>query len=248
LLCSADSFMESIRAGGEQTVVPSGLFLFDKPCGITSHDGVYKLRKKLGIKRIGHGGTLDPFASGLLILLVGSATKKQSLLQGGSKVYSGVIELGTETDTWDCTGKVVARAGIPLITPESFEKAVAGLSGKIVQQVPPFSAVKVNGRKLYELARAGESVPEIMRETTVEWLEKRLDGDEIGFRIKCSGGTYIRSIARDIGVLLGTKAHLKTLRREEAGGFHVSQAIGLETLLGMNYDEIVASFRQCDHA
>lgn len=212
---------------------PSGLFLFDKPRGITSHDAVYLLRRKLGVQRIGHAGTLDPMATGLLILLVGAATRSQAALQGGPKRYSGTILFGAETDTWDAEGKAVAEAPPPPLDAPSLAAAVARFSGRIVQQVPPYSAVKVGGKKLYELARKGLAAPEVRREADVKWLSWTPRPPALDFEIECSGGTYIRSIACELGRALGSRAHLAALRRTAAGGFSAGAAFTRERLEAM---------------
>jgi len=218
----------------------SGLLLFDKPKSITSHDAVDLLRLKLRLKRIGHGGTLDPMATGLLLLLVGSATKIQASLQGSSKVYGGVIKFGSQTDTWDAEGKVTAEASLPDLKEEAVKSAIAAFSGTITQQVPPFSAVRFQGRHLYSLARASAAMPEIKREAQIKWLSWTLKGAELEFKIECSGGTYIRSVAHELGNALGVFGHLAALRRESIGRFNVSDSITREALLAMNVLEVKA--------
>ncbi|HAF96100.1 MAG: tRNA pseudouridine(55) synthase TruB [Elusimicrobia bacterium GWC2_51_8] len=218
----------------------SGLFLFDKPKGITSHDAVDLLRHKLRLKRIGHGGTLDPMATGLLLLLVGSATKIQASLQGSSKVYCGVIKFGSQTDTWDAEGRVMAELPLPDLTEEAVKCAIAAFSGTITQQVPPFSAVRFQGRRLYAMARDNAVMPEIKREARVKWLSWELKGAELQFKIECSGGTYIRSIAHELGNTLGVFGHLAALRRESIGRFNVSDSITREAMIALSAQEIKA--------
>jgi len=221
---------------------PSGLFLFDKPRGITSHDAVYLLRRKLSIKKIGHSGTLDPMATGLLILLVGAATRSQAALQGSAKVYGGTMRFGAETDTWDAEGEVVAEAPVPSFEPLAL--AVEPLhGGKIVQQVPPYSAVKVGGRKLYAMARRDEAVPEVRREVEVRWLSFAARPPELDFEIECSGGTYIRSIACELGRAMGSRAHLSALRRLSIGGYSVKDAVDPARLASMSRSEALAALR-----
>lgn len=222
---------------------PSGLFLFDKPKGITSHDAVDLLRRKLGIRRIGHTGTLDPMATGLLILLAGQATSAQAALQGAPKIYSGTILFGAETDTWDAEGKVVAEAPPPALDGDSVGKAVAAFSGKIIQQVPPHSAVKIQGRPMYKLARKGAVMPEVRREAEVRWLDWTPRPPELDFTIECSGGTYIRSIACELGRALGSRAHLTALRRESIGAFSVKDAVTAERLAALTPAETAALLR-----
>jgi tRNA pseudouridine55 synthase len=219
---------------------PSGLFLFDKPKGITSHDAVDLLRRKLGIRRIGHTGTLDPMATGLLILLAGSATSAQASLQGTAKVYSGTILFGSETDTWDAEGKVVAEAPVPALDEAAVKKAVETLSGRIIQQVPPHSAVKIGGKPMYKLARKGAVMPEVKREAEVRWLSWTARRPELDFTIECSGGTYIRSIACELGRLLGSRAHLTALRRESIGAYGVKDAVTAERLAALTPEQAAA--------
>lgn len=217
----------------QSDTAPSGVFLFDKPKGITSHDAVDLLRRKLSFRKIGHTGTLDPMATGLLILLAGSATSAQARMQGTSKIYSGTILFGAETDTWDAEGKVVSEAPPPDLCEESLKKAVAAFDGKIIQQVPPYSAVRLNGRPLYKLARRNEAVPEIKREVRVRWLSRTARPPALDFEIECSGGTYIRSIACELGRAMGSRAHLSALRRLSIGGWSVRDAVGAEELRAM---------------
>lgn len=212
---------------------PSGLLLFDKPKGITSHDAVYLLRRKLSIQRVGHSGTLDPMATGLLILLAGSATKAQAGFQGASKTYSGVISFGAETDTWDAEGAVTAEAPPPALDEASVRKAVAAFSGRIIQQVPPYSAVRLQGKPMYKHARQGAAMPEVRREADVKWLSWRAGPAALEFELECSGGTYVRSIAREIGIFLGSRAHLSALRRESIGAYSVKDALTAEALAAL---------------
>lgn len=219
---------------------PSGLFLFDKPKGITSHDAVALLRRKLSMRRIGHTGTLDPMATGLLILLAGSATSAQAALQGTAKVYSGTILFGSETDTWDAEGKTVADAPPPPLDEETLKKAIPAFSGRIIQQVPPYSAVRLGGRPMYKMARRNEAMPEVKREAEVRWLSWSPRPPELDFVIECSGGTYIRSIACELGRAMGSRAHLKALRRESIGAYSVKGAVTAEQLAAMTPEEAMA--------
>jgi len=219
---------------------PSGLFLFDKPKGITSHDAVDLLRAKLALRRIGHTGTLDPMATGLLILLAGAATKAQQALQGSAKIYAGTVRFGAETDTWDAEGKIVAEAPLPPLDADSVGRAVAVLNGRITQQVPPYSAVRLKGRPMYESARAGAAMPEVRREVEVKWLSWEAAGGELRFELECSGGTYVRSLARELGLLLGSRAHLAALRRVSIGPYSVSGAVTAEALAAMTREQAAA--------
>jgi tRNA pseudouridine55 synthase len=227
----------------QPTQPPSGLFLFDKPKGITSHDAVDLLRKKLSIRRIGHTGTLDPMATGLLILLVGSATSAQSAMQGSAKVYGGTILFGVETDTWDAEGKVTAEAPPPLLDEKTVGEAVKAFSGRIIQQIPPYSAVRINGRHMYKMARRNEAMPEVKREVEVRWLSWAARPPALDFEIECSGGTYIRSIACELGRKLGSRAHLSVLRRLSIGGYSVKDAVTAAELEALSPVETLAKLR-----
>jgi len=219
---------------------PSGLFLFDKPKGITSHDAVEILRRKLSLQKIGHTGTLDPMATGLLIFMVGSATSGQSAMQGLPKVYGGTILFGSETDTWDAEGKVTAEAPPPALDGKSVEEAVKLFNGKIIQQIPPYSAVRLNGRHMYKLARQNVVMPEVKREVEVRWLSWAVRPPALDFEIECSGGTYVRSIAHEMGRMLGSRAHLAALRRLSIGSWSVKDAITAEELAAMPREAALA--------
>lgn len=219
---------------------PSGLFLFDKPKGITSHDAVQLLRAKLSIKRIGHTGTLDPMATGLLVLLIGSATSGQLAMQGLPKIYGGTIMFGAETDTWDAEGKITAEAPVPDLGEEAVKKAVAAFNGKLVQQVPPYSAVRMNGRHMYKLARANQVMPEVRRDVEVRWISWAARPPALDFEIECSGGTYVRAVAHEMGRALGSRAHLSVLRRLSIGSWSVKDAINAETLAALSTEAALA--------
>ena len=206
-----------------------GLLLVDKPAGITSHDVVSVARRALGTRRIGHGGTLDPFATGLLVLLIGNATRLLPYLDGEPKVYDASIAFGSETDTDDVTGTVVAM--LPPPEPASVTAAIARLTG-IIDQVPPaYSAKQVAGRRAYAAARRGEPLAlDPVRVTVHEWLVRDSSADRLDVTITCGGGTYIRSLARDLGRLCGSSAHLASLRRTRSGSFEVADSISLHDL------------------
>ena len=218
----------------------SGIFLFDKPKGITSHDGVDLLRQKLRFKKIGHGGTLDPMATGLLIMLVGAATSGQAGMQGSSKVYSGTICFGAETDTWDADGKVTNEGPPPDLSQECVKAAVEAFSGEITQRIPPYSAVRHNGQHLYKLARSGEPVPEMHRRTRVTWLSWEVKPSGLDFVIECAGGTYLRSIAFEMGRKMGSCAHLCALRRLSIGRWKVCDAVTSGALEAMTAERAAA--------
>jgi tRNA pseudouridine55 synthase len=206
-----------------------GVVLVDKPAGMTSHDVVAIARRALGGRRVGHTGTLDPFATGLLVLLVGSATRLQPYVEGEPKVYDATIRFGVETDTGDPTGDAVRDAPIP---PEpAVENAIAALTGAIEQIPPAFSAKQVKGIRAYDAARRGQPLDLSPASVVVHWWQVRSrNGAEWHVTIACSGGTYIRSLARDLGVLSGSAAHLTALRRTRSGHFDVGDAVAIDAL------------------
>lgn len=206
-----------------------GLLLVDKPAGVTSHDVVLAARRSFGEKRIGHAGTLDPFATGLLVLLFGRATRLLPHLDGVPKEYEAEIVFGRETDTDDVAGATVREAPPP--PDEAIRAAIPRLTG-FLQQVPPaYSAKRVGGRRAYAAARAGEAVElEPASVEVYEWRDLRRDGGTLHATIACGGGTYIRALARDLGRLTGSAAHLAALRRTRSGPFHVRDAVTLGQL------------------
>ncbi|MCG2726631.1 MAG: tRNA pseudouridine(55) synthase TruB [Elusimicrobia bacterium] len=221
----------------------SGIFLFDKPSQTTSHGAVKLFREKLNIKRIGHGGTLDPMATGLLVLFVGLATKSQSKVQNCNKVYTGNIELGIETDTWDGEGRILKECKVGDFTPASLKRIIAFMTGKIAQNVPPFSAVKYKGKRLYKLARRNMAVPAIKRQVNVKWLKYSYKKPFLHFKIECSSGTYIRSIAHEMGIKLGCGGCLSKLRRESIASWSVNDAVDLDFLKKSSYEQVISKIR-----
>jgi tRNA pseudouridine55 synthase len=212
-----------------------GLLLIDKEAGFTSHDVVQKVRRILKQKKIGHCGTLDPDATGLLLLTLGTATRLTRFLIRAPKVYEGAIQLGVTTDTYDASGQVVATApaeAVAALTREQVAEAMKAFEGEIEQKPPPYSAKKVNGVKYYELARRGEEVPDEAKEVTVFELTPLSDLEEgrIRFRLACSSGTYARGLAHDLGAALGVGGHLAELRRMRIGSFAVESAATLARL------------------
>jgi len=211
---------------------PSGLLLVDKPEAMTSHDVVDAVRRLLGTRRVGHTGTLDPAATGLLVLCVGKAGRLQSFLTSFDKSYEGTMRFGVETDTYDREGTPVGEPHPePRPDPESVRAACARWVGEFEQAPPPFSAKKVGGKKFYELARKGEAVPHLpkkVRVTRFDTLE--VSGEVARFHVDCSSGTYIRSLAHDVGRELALGAHLATLRRTRIGPFSLENARTLPAL------------------
>lgn len=206
-----------------------GLLLIDKPAGVTSHDVVLAARRAFGESRIGHAGTLDPFATGLLVLLLGRATRLLPHLDGVPKEYEAVIHLGIETATDDLDGAVVREASPP--TDAAIAEAILGLTGELDQIPPAYSAKRVGGRRAYDAARSGEAMTLLPAHVRVfEWRKVSRDGNRLRATIVCGGGTYIRALARDLGRSTGSAAHLAELRRVRSGPFLVADATSMETL------------------
>ena len=208
----------------------SGVLVVDKPVGMTSHDVVQVIRKGTNIRRAGHTGTLDPRASGVLVVLIGPAVRLSEYVSASDKRYQAVIELGTATDTYDADGEVLSSALVD-VTEEQFNTELQKFVGEIEQVPPPYSAVKVKGRKAYEMAREGEEVELAPRKIKVYSLELlEWDSPEAVIDVYCSSGTYIRSLANDLGVALGCGAHLTGLRRTKSGRFTLRDAVPLRKL------------------
>lgn len=212
-----------------------GLLLVDKDPGFTSHDAVQKVRRLLKQKKIGHCGTLDPDATGLLLLTLGTATRLTRFLIRAPKVYEGAIRFGIVTDTYDASGKVVSQAppeAVAALTLDTVAEAMKRFEGEIEQKAPPYSAKKVQGVKYYELARRGEEVPDESKEVTVYEFSPvgDLEDGTLRFRLGCSSGTYARGLAHDLGEALGIGAHLSALRRTRIGSFQVEDAVSVARL------------------
>jgi tRNA pseudouridine55 synthase len=209
----------------------NGVLVIDKPAGPTSFDVVRRVRSLLHLKKVGHTGTLDPLATGVLPLCLGEATKIAGFITEGDKAYTAVIRLGVETDTQDAQGKVVSERPVPALGREALEAAVAGFRGKQLQTPPMYSAIKVSGRRLYELARAGEEVERAPREVVVHaLLLVDFSERELTLEVRCSKGFFVRTLAADLGQELGCGAHLKALRRTQSGPFTLQQAVALDRL------------------
>jgi tRNA pseudouridine55 synthase len=214
---------------------PAGILLVDKPGGITSHDVVGRARRALGTRKVGHAGTLDPMATGLLILGVGTATRLLTYLVGLGKTYEATIRLGEATSTDDADGEITARVDAAGITAEAIAAAVRPLTGEIDQVPSAVSAIKVDGRRAYARVRAGEEVELAARRVTVSRFEvlaeRRTDGViDLDVVVDCSSGTYIRALARDLGAALGVGGHLTALRRTAIGPFAVADAVVLDAI------------------
>jgi tRNA pseudouridine55 synthase len=209
---------------------PEGLLLVDKPTGMTSHDVVDVVRRALGTRKVGHAGTLDPMATGLLLVGAGRATRLLRFLGDLPKTYEGTGILGVQTATLDAEGEVTGTAEV-VATRGALEAAAAALVGDSMQRPPAYSAVKVGGRKLYEAARKGEVLEAVPRAIRVEGFEiLTFESPAFGFRVTCSGGTYVRVLVADIGATLGCGAHLGRLRRTAIGPFEVREASPPERL------------------
>jgi len=217
-------------------VAPTGVLLADKPGGLTSHDVVSRTRRALNTRKVGHAGTLDPMATGLLVLGVGGATRLLTYIVGLDKTYETTIVLGASTDTDDADGTLVERADaarLAAVTDEEIRAGVAELTGDIEQVPSTVSAIKVAGKRAYDLARAGEDVVLAARAVTVSRFEvlairRREQAIELDAVVDCSSGTYIRALARDLGAALSVGGHLTALRRTRIGSFDLSGAVDLE--------------------
>lgn len=212
-----------------------GVLLIDKPSGLTSHDVVDRVRRVLRMKRIGHAGTLDPMATGLLIILVGKATRLSQYLMSLDKEYEGTIKLGETTNTQDADGEIVATRPVPALSAAALSRVMAEFIGDQYQTPPMFSAKKLGGVPLYKLARKGREVerePRFIRISQFELL--RLELPELDIRVRCSKGTYIRTLSHDLGEKLGCGAHLTALRRTATDRFSVADAVTLEEFSAWN--------------
>lgn len=216
-----------------------GILIFNKPKGITSHDVVYILRKKTGIKKIGHTGTLDPLAEGVLPMCIEKATKVAEYISADTKEYIAKLEFGYETDTYDITGTVTKRTDyIP--TEEEIRNILKNFTGDILQEPPMYSALKQNGKKLYELAREGITVERKKRKINISNLEilSIISDREIEIKVNCSSGTYIRSLVRDMGVALGSLSTMTALKRTKVGNYKIEDSITKEELDEMSLDDL----------
>lgn len=216
-----------------------GALLVDKPAGCTSHDVVDDIRRKFGIKKVGHCGTLDPNATGLLIIVLGRGTKLSEKLMSDDKVYEGDIKFGEATDSYDADGEVTATAPVPPLTLEQLNEAAAAFIGDL-QQIPPMvSAKKQGGVALYKLARKGIEVVREPRLVHIFNYRFTAYAEPLAkFRVACTKGTYVRSLAHELGIKLGCGAHLATLRRVTSGKWDVADALALDAILALKPDEL----------
>ncbi|MFP2932945.1 tRNA pseudouridine(55) synthase TruB, partial [Pyxidicoccus sp. 3LG] len=219
-----------------------GVLVIDKPSGPTSFDVVRQVRSLLKLKKVGHTGTLDPMATGVLPLCLGEATKVAGFITEGDKAYDATVRLGAETDTQDAQGQVTARAPVPPLTPALLEAALARFRGSFEQVPPMYSAVKVAGKRLYELARAGEEVERAARQVTVyELVLRDFSADRLQLSVRCSKGFFVRTLAHELGRALGCGAHLEALRRTHSGSFTLAQALPLADVPALAKEGTLAS-------
>jgi tRNA pseudouridine55 synthase len=218
--------MEGISAISRAALAQGAICNLDKPEGWTSFDVVNKLRGASRIKKVGHAGTLDPFATGVLLICFASATKQVESLMTLEKEYEGTILLGTDTDSHDVTGTITQQREVPSLSCEEIETALQRYRGEIMQTPPMISALKKGGRRLYDMARAGESIAIEPRPVTIHAIQLlNVSLPELTVRVTCSRGTYIRALARDLGKDFGCGAHLKTLRRTRIGNYRSAQSL-----------------------
>ncbi len=210
--------------------MPTGLLILDKPAGMTSHDVVNAVRRLAGVRQVGHTGTLDPLATGVLLVLIGPATRLARYLSGVDKTYRAGIRLGVTTTTYDAEGDVVEQRPVS-VDQATLEAALAQFRGPLLQVPPMVSALKVGGKKLYELARKGQEVERAPRPVTIHSLTLTAwNPPDVSIEVACSSGTYIRSLAYDLGQILGCGAHLAALQRTVVGAFQLEQAYTLDQL------------------
>ena len=218
-----------------------GVLLVDKKSGLTSHDVVEKFRRRAKVKKAGHTGTLDPLATGLLVLCVGKATRLQAYLMGMEKTYEGTIQFGWATDSYDAAGTPAGEETERDVTQIDFEPHLERFRGEIEQMPPAFSAKKIDGTRAYELARKGEEVKLQPKRVTVHELTiLAVEGSRVRFRVRSSAGTYMRSLAHDLGQAVGIPAHLRELRRTAIGNFRLDQAISFDAMIEATPEAILS--------
>lgn len=216
-----------------------GALLVDKPSGPTSHDVVDAIRRKFALKKVGHCGTLDPAATGLLIIVLGRGTKLSERLMSDDKVYEGEVKFGESTDSYDADGELVSSLPVPLLTLEQLNEACSEFIGDLMQRPPMVSAVKIKGVPLYKMARKGVEVEREARLVHVyNFRFTRYDEPVGAFRVACTKGTYVRSLAHELGEKVGCGAHLSSLRRVTSGKFDVDQATPLAKVLSLSPKEL----------
>lgn len=218
-----------------------GVLLVDKKSGLTSHDVVERFRRRSKVKKAGHTGTLDPLATGLLVLCVGKATRLQAYLMGMEKTYEGTIQFGWATDSYDAAGAPAGEAVERDVSDVNFEPHLEQFRGEIEQMPPAFSAKKIDGVRAYELARKGEEVKlKTKRVTVYEFTILAVEGSRMRFRVRSSAGTYMRSLAHDLGTAIGVPAHLSELRRTAIGSFRIEEAISFDAMSEASPEALLA--------
>ena len=231
----------SAPAAPQETDPFSGVLLVDKPMGPTSHDVVHRIRKTFNIKKVGHGGTLDPMATGLLIILLGKGTKLSDRFMGSDKIYEGTLRLGSATDSQDAQGEIISEADPSRITAEQVKAEMQSMVGDSFQMPPMVSAIKIKGVPLYKHARKGKTVERKARLIHL-FQFKMLDFEmpDAKFIVRCTKGTYVRTLCHDIGEKLGCGAHLARLRRTRSGNLDISDALTMEKIMKMSRDELAS--------
>ena len=220
-----------------------GILVVDKPSDWTSHDVVKKTKKVLHGIKVGHTGTLDPFATGVLVLLIGKATKLAKYFEKDYKSYQAEITFGSATDTYDCTGTTTAKGDPYIVDIDTLKNAIKSFEGESEQLPPIYSAIKVGGNRLYSLARDGKKVELKPRKVTIDYIESRLtDYPKVILHIKCSKGTYIRSIADQLGKKVGCPAHLSALRRTSSGKYTLEDAVDFLSIIKSSEYNTLKSF------
>jgi tRNA pseudouridine55 synthase len=217
----------------------NGILIVDKPRGMTSHDVVDFIRRHFKIKKAGHAGTLDPAATGVLVILIGKATKRSLGLTGADKEYEAVLTLGRKTDSGDAEGKVLFESDVSKVTGEDVRRVFKSFEGEIEQVPPMVSALRYKGERLYELARKGKEVPREPRKIHIKEMRiKKAEIPNIDFSVTCSKGTYIRTLCEDIGDKLGCGGYLSYLRRVRSGGFTLDGSVDMDKLKSFSIDEL----------
>lgn len=220
-----------------------GILIVNKPAGITSHDVVNFIRRKFNIKRVGHAGTLDPMATGVLVMLLGKATKLSNTFTSDDKEYVAKVFFGKKTDTQDSSGRVIEEKNVSNPGMEAIEKALNNFKGEIEQVPPMVSAIKYKGKKLYQLARSGKIIEREPRKIKISSIEiLGFEFPELTFKVKCSKGTYVRTLCEDIGGFLGFPSHMSALVRTRSGDFLLEDAKGLDEV----YEKDIISYSSYD--
>ena len=235
--------------GDVSVMSESGILLLDKPVGLSSNAALGRAKRVLGLRKAGHTGTLDPLASGLLVLCFGEATKVAGFLLDSDKTYLAEVFLGATTETDDAEGEIVRRRPVPVLDDDRIESALARFRGPIEQVPPMYSALKQGGERLYRLARRGEVVERPPRPVVIHELQlQSRQGERLRLAVRCSKGAYIRSLARDLGEALGCGAHLSALRRTRSAPFDVADAVTLEALPALERDAARSLLQPADRA